>query len=199
MYLLRSLISNLILSVVVVALISFQTLALYYKSPNLLKERIKRATRGRGSLVQKGFGASVILQWIIAGLDQRFNWSDVVPTVWVVAGLVIFATGLCLFILSSLVNPFFSIVSRIQADRGQRVVNEGPYTVVRHPGYAGNLLAMVVGGIALNSLLSITPSVIAVVTTFRGTEIEDQMLRDELAGYADYAAKVRYRLIPGVW
>jgi protein-S-isoprenylcysteine O-methyltransferase Ste14 len=28
---------------------------------------------------------------------------------------------------------------------------------------------------------------------------EDQMLREELAGYADYAAKVRYRLIPGVW
>src|SRR5262249_49928265 len=121
------------------------------------------------------------------------------PSAGVMAGLAIFAIGLGLFTWSALVNPFFSIVTRIQADRGQRVISEGPYGIVRHPGYAGNLLGMVVGGIALNSLLSIIPSVIAVVTTFRGTAIEDRMLQDELAGYAQYAEKVRYRLIPGIW
>src|SRR5262245_13795771 len=167
MYLLRNLFSFSILSVVAAALIfvpagrwdlwyvwayvgiffvsySFQSLALYYKSPDLLKERTEPATRGRGSLVQEGFGVAVILQWIIAGLDQRFHWSDIVPPLWVVAGLAIFAIGLGLFTWSALVNPFFSIVTRIQADRGQRVISEGPYTIVRHPGYAGNLLAMVV-------------------------------------------------------
>lgn len=222
MYLLRNLVSFSILSVVIAALIFvpagrwdlwniwayvgiffvsyfFQTLALYRKSPDLLKERIEPSTRGRGSLVQEGFGVAIILQCIIAGLDQRFHWSDIVSPPWVVAGLVIFAIGLGLFTWSALVNPFFSIVTRIQADRGQRVISEGPYAIVRHPGYAGNLLAMVIGGIALNSLLSLIPSAIAVATTIRGTAIEDQMLREELAGYADYVVKVRYRLIPGLW
>jgi protein-S-isoprenylcysteine O-methyltransferase Ste14 len=79
------------------------------------------------------------------------------------------------------------------------VIREGPYTIVRHPGYLGFLFVSVASPLALNSLLAIIPSAIAVATTVRGTAIEDQMLREELAGYADYAAKVRYRLIPGIW
>ena len=58
---------------------------------------------------------------------------------------------------------------------------------------------MAAGGLALNSLLSIIPALIYLAITVRVTAIEDQMLRDELAGYAEYAAKVRYRLIPGIW
>src|SRR5262245_18920064 len=83
---------------------------------------------------------SRILQPIIAGLDQRFHWSDVVPPAGVVAGLVIVAIGLGLVAWSVLVNPFFSSVTRLQADRGQRVISEGPYAILRHPGYVGMLL-----------------------------------------------------------
>jgi len=28
---------------------------------------------------------------------------------------------------------------------------------------------------------------------------EDQMLREELPGYKEYAQRVRYRLVPGIW
>ena len=140
-----------------------------------------------------------MLQWIIAGLDQRFHWSDVVPTTGVVAGIVIFAIGWGLFTWSALVNPFFSPEVRIQTDRGQKVIYEGPYSIVRHPGYTTNILSVVASGLALNSLLLIIPAIIFAAVTVRVTAIEDQMLRDELAGYAEYAAKVRYRLIPGVW
>ena len=116
------------------------------------------------------------------------------------AGLVFVAIGWGLVNWAELVNPFFSGAVRIQADRGHRVINKGPYAVVRHPAYAAGILASVAGGLALNSLLSIIPFVvIALPILIYRTMIEDQMLRDELAGYADYAAKVRYRLIPGVW
>jgi protein-S-isoprenylcysteine O-methyltransferase Ste14 len=104
-----------------------------------------------------------------------------------------------LFIWSGLVNPFFSPEVRIQADVGQRVISEGPYAIVRHPGYATGLLYVFAAGLALNSLLSIIPAIIYAAITVRVTAIEDQMLRDELAGYSDYAAIVRYRLIPGIW
>jgi protein-S-isoprenylcysteine O-methyltransferase Ste14 len=186
---------------ILLVLWSLQTLVLYRKSPDLLKERVKpppggrvRWTSARASLV--GF----ILQWITAGLDQRFHWSDVVPPAGMVAGLVVFAIGWGLMTWSVLVNPFFSPVTRIQAEREQWVISAGPYRIVRHPGYAGTLLFVVAGGVALNSLVSIIPIVVIVLPiTVYQTMVEDQMLRDELAGYADYAAKVRYRLIPGVW
>jgi protein-S-isoprenylcysteine O-methyltransferase Ste14 len=61
------------------------------------------------------------------------------------------------------------------------------------------LLFVIAFAVALNSLLSIIPAVAAAACLAGMTALEDRMLRDELAGYADYAAKVRYRLIPGVW
>ena len=144
-------------------------------------------------------GVIFILHWSVAGLDQRFHWSDRIPLAGVVAGLAIFAIGLGLAIWPMLVNPFYSIAVRIQSDRGQRVISDGPYAIVRHPSYAGGILALVASGVALNSLLSIIPIVIGLPLLVRRVMIEDRMLHDELAGYADYAAKVRYRLIPGIW
>lgn len=98
------------------------------------------------------------------------------------------------------IQAFFSGAVRIQADRGRHVISTGSYTVVRHPAYTGGMLALVAGGLALNSLISIIPViVIALPIQVYRTMIEDQMLRDELVGDAEYAAKVRYRLIPSVW
>jgi protein-S-isoprenylcysteine O-methyltransferase Ste14 len=183
-----------------VVLFTFQTLALYRKNPDLLKERMKSgAPRRTRWTVGRASPALSIVQWSIAGLDQRFHWSDSVPPAGVVAGLVVYAIGWGLFTWAALVNPFFSPEVRIQTDRGQRVFSGGPYAIVRHPGYATNLLSVVASAAALNSLLSIIPAVIFLAVTVRVTAIEDLMLHDELAGYAEYAAKVRYRLIPGLW
>jgi protein-S-isoprenylcysteine O-methyltransferase Ste14 len=184
-----------------VVLVAYSGLALYRKNPDLLKEQMRPAGRdlpGRRSL-QFGFNLMAFLALSIAGLDQRFHWSDVIPLAGVVAGLLIVAIGWGLTTWSVWVNPFFSPAVRIQAERGQRVISEGPYSIVRHPGYIGITLASFGSGMALNSLLSIIPAVIYLVVTVGQTMFEDQMLRDELAGHADYAAKVRYRLIPGVW
>lgn len=118
----------------------------------------------------------------------------------VLAGLAIVALGMGLVIWAELINPFLSGAVRIQADRGQRVISNGPYRIVRHPSYAGGIPALVAGGLALNSLVSIVPVIaIALPIMIYRTMLEDQMLRDELASYAEYAAKVRYRLIPGLW
>jgi protein-S-isoprenylcysteine O-methyltransferase Ste14 len=182
-----------------VVLFSFQDIALYRKNPDLLKERYKPAPGGRGQLLVFVGLLVLLLHWSIAGLDQRFHWSDIVPPAGVVAGLVVVAVGHGLFAWSISVNPFFSSQVRIQSDRGQRVIREGPYAIVRHPGYVGQLLFAVASGVALNSLFAVIITVLALPILVRRTAIEDRMLQNELAGYADYAAKVRYRLIPGVW
>jgi protein-S-isoprenylcysteine O-methyltransferase Ste14 len=116
-----------------------------------------------------------------------------------VVGLAIVALGLGLVTWSMLANSFFSSAVRIQADRGQRVISDGPYGFVRHPGYTGAILTFLASGLALNSLLSILTALIFLAVLIRRTAIEDRMLHGELAGYADYAAKVRYRLIPWIW
>jgi protein-S-isoprenylcysteine O-methyltransferase Ste14 len=181
-------------------LFTLNLVALQLKKPDLLKERMK-LPNGRAYWTGAIFPlAQIILQPIVAGLDHRFHWSDTVPVIGIVAGLAIVAIGMCIVFWAEWINPFFSGAVRIQADRGHRVISSGPYAFVRHPAYAGGLPGLIAGGLALNSWIAILPAVAIVfpVMIYR-TQIEDQMLRDELAGYADYAAKVRYRLVPGVW
>jgi protein-S-isoprenylcysteine O-methyltransferase Ste14 len=185
---------------ILVALLFLVTLVDYRKSPDLLRERFQPADPGRVRwTTSRAFFVLSILQWIITGLDQRFHWSNVIPSSWIVAGLVIFAIGWGVAAWAGSVNPFFSPAVRIQEERGQRVITAGPYASVRHPGYLGFLLVSVASPLALNSLLALIPTVILVANIISVTAIEDRMLRDELAGYSDYAANVRYRLIPGVW
>jgi protein-S-isoprenylcysteine O-methyltransferase Ste14 len=183
-----------------VAWATFQALAFYRQSPDLLKARIRPDTGGRVRLtVGLAFPVVTLVQWSIAGLDQRFHVSTSVPPAGVVAGIVLFTIGGGVFTWSSLVNPFFVPEVRIQAERGHRVIHTGPYTIVRHPGYASILLVVAANGLALNSPVAITPAVIFAAVVVWDTAIEDRMLQEELAGYADYAAQVRYCLVPGLW
>jgi protein-S-isoprenylcysteine O-methyltransferase Ste14 len=179
---------------------SFNLLSLYFKNPDLLKERMKPPSGlayWTGPIIP---AVALLLQPSIAGLDNRLHWSDIVPVPGVWAGLVTVAIGWALVNWAELINPFFSGAIRIQADRGQRVITKGPYAIVRHPGYAAGILAAFAGALALNSLISIIPvAVIALPILVYRTIIEDQMLHEELPGYSDYAARVRYRLIPGIW
>lgn len=120
-------------------LYSFNLLALHLTKPDLLKERMKPPS-GRAYWTGVVFPVvQLLLQPVIAGLDHRFHWSDIVPLAGVVVGLVIVAIVLGVVIWAELSNPFFSGAVRIQADRGQRVIRQGPYAIVRHPAYAGGL------------------------------------------------------------
>jgi protein-S-isoprenylcysteine O-methyltransferase Ste14 len=143
----------------------------------------------------------LLVHWIIAGLDRgRLHWTDTVP-VWLQAlGLVAVAGGYALVFWAMLVNRFFSSVVRIQSDRGHSVVDRGPYALVRHPGYSAGILIVLASGIALGSWLASAFLVAAVLPflLFRVIK-EDRVLQNQLNGYADYARRVRWRLVPGLW
>jgi protein-S-isoprenylcysteine O-methyltransferase Ste14 len=96
-------------------------------------------------------------------------------------------------------NNFFSSRVRIQTDRGQYVVQEGPYSFVRHPGYLGVLFWQPSIPLSLGSLWGLIPACLAVISIIIRTYLEDRMLQKELPGYSDYTRKVRYRLIRGIW
>ncbi len=186
--------------VVMMALSSLGYLLVYRHSPDLIKERLHPGPGEQDRLSLGLMYVTLAAHWGTAGLDVgRFHWSGHLPLAVQFAGLIGYALGLGLSIWPMLVNPFFSSAVRIQADRGQYVIASGPYRFVRHPGYSGGLLFLLCSGLALGSWWSVLPMLLAVAGLIRRTRLEDRMLQKELAGYADYAHQVRYRLIPGLW
>ena len=96
-------------------------------------------------------------------------------------------------------NRFFFSTVRIQTDRGHVVCDSGPYRIVRHPGYAGNMLSLPGIVLALGSVWTLIPVAVALIISVIRTVLEDQTLQKELPGYRDYAQRVRYRLFPGIY
>jgi protein-S-isoprenylcysteine O-methyltransferase Ste14 len=136
---------------------------------------------------------------IVVGLDHRFGWSDLVPR-WAqyLAALAV-AAGYGLAVWAMVVNRYFSAVARIQQDRGQIVVKEGPYRYVRHPSYAGAALSYLALPFMLDALWALIPTLGALIAIVVRTWLEDQMLQDDLDGYQRYVEETPYRLIPGLW
>ena len=136
---------------------------------------------------------------IVAGLDHRYNWSSDFPLWLIVTGFIMISLGYAFAAWALIENRFFSGLVRIQTDRGHAVCDTGPYRFVRHPGYAGNNLALFGIVLALGSVWTLIPVAVASIITVIRTVLEDQTLQDELPGYRDYARRVRYRLIPGIY
>jgi protein-S-isoprenylcysteine O-methyltransferase Ste14 len=169
--------------------------AFLWLDPDLLRER-SRPGGQRPPLALRLFSAVLFLHWIVAGLDRgRFHWSDNVPPWLQALGVVALIAGYGLVFWAMTVNRFFSSVVRIQTDRGHVVVTTGPYAVIRHPGYT-----VVTSGIALGSWVSaLVLIVLSVPFLLYRVITEDRVLRAELPRYSDYAARVRWRLFPGLW
>jgi protein-S-isoprenylcysteine O-methyltransferase Ste14 len=136
---------------------------------------------------------------IVTGLDHRFAWSPTFPLWLVITGIFLTAFGYAFGVWAIVENRFFSGVVRIQSERGHRVCDSGPYRFVRHPGYAGNLLPLAGIVLMLSSLWTIIPAFAALVIAIVRTTLEDRTLQEELPGYKEYAQRVRYRLIPGIY
>jgi protein-S-isoprenylcysteine O-methyltransferase Ste14 len=136
---------------------------------------------------------------VVAGLDHRFGWPPPLATAWQLIGLVLIAGGYLVAVWAMLVNKYFSAVVRIQKDRGHQVVTTGPYSVVRHPAYAGGIVSMLATPLMLDAMWAFIPTALVVVAVIIRTALEDAVLRQELPGYQEYAAKVKSRLVPGLW
>ncbi len=136
---------------------------------------------------------------IVAGLDHRYGWTPLFSTGINIFGLIIIAIGYAFASWALIENRFFSSTVRIQTDRGHSVCDSGPYRIVRHPGYAGNLLALPGMVLALGSVWILIPAIAALIISVIRTALEDRTLQEELPGYKDYMQRVRYRLIPWIY
>lgn len=143
------------------------------------------------------FGTILIL--IVAGLDQRFDWSGSFSATAKSISLIVIVLGYVLGSWALIENRFFSGVVRIQTDRDHRVVATGPYRIIRHPGYAGTLWSYLAMPVLFDSVWAFIPALVLLVILVMRTSLEDQTLQNELPGYEEYTQQTRYRLFPGIW
>jgi len=141
------------------------------------------------------FVAEVPLATLDAG---RMGWSHV-PLRVVLIGYAMLVAGIAVTTWAQAVNPFFEPGVRIQTERGQRAITSGPYRLVRHPGYTAAIALFAAIPLALASWWALLPAALATALLVVRTSWEDRLLQAELPGYADYARRTRYRLLPGLW
>jgi protein-S-isoprenylcysteine O-methyltransferase Ste14 len=144
-------------------------------------------------------GLGTIARCIVAGLDVRHGWTTGMLWAFQALALVIAALSYALVVWATGSNAYFSLTVRIQKERGHAVATGGPYRFVRHPSYVGGILFELAAPILLGSWWALIPGMLNAILFVVRTALEDKTLQAELDGYQDYAARVRYRLLPGVW
>lgn len=173
------------------------------KHPDLLAERARfldhEDTVSWDKMLAPLVGLGGGLIPLVAGLDALFNWSSAFGLPLKMAALLILLAGYALGTYALMENRYFSGTVRIQTERDHKVVSNGPYRWVRHPGYAGALLTYLVTPIFLDAAWAFLPVLFLTVVLVIRTALEDRTLQDQLDGYREYTQRVRYRLLPGVW
>jgi protein-S-isoprenylcysteine O-methyltransferase Ste14 len=173
------------------------------RNPDILKERANYNQHENTQPWDRwlspvvAFGSVFVL--LVAGLDAFFHWSVGFSLPVEMIGLALIIAGYWLGSYAFVENAYFSGTVRLQEERGHKVVSGGPYGWVRHPGYLGSLVASLGMPLLLDSAWSFIPVIVFGIFFFIRTHLEDRFLHENLPGYKEYAQKVRYRLLPGVW
>jgi protein-S-isoprenylcysteine O-methyltransferase Ste14 len=172
-----------------------------FRDPGQLLERGRAGPNAKAwdKTILRVYTALVVVLFVLVSLDAgRFRWSSTPSWLRIPAWLGLFVAGGIIF-WALAVNTYLSRVVRIQRDRGHRVVAGGPYRYLRHPMYAGIVLMFLCIPVALGSLWGLIPGGMIGALYVVRTALEDRTLQEELEGYREYAQRVRYRLLPGIW
>lgn len=163
------------------------------------RSRIQQGTKAWDRALLAGIFPAIAAILPVGALDAgRFSWLPL-PIWAVLLGYAALLAGIAVTAWAQAVNPFFEPGVRIQAERHQRVIDTGPYRFVRHPGYVAAIVMFFGMALALGSVLALLPAALASALLALRTSWEDRLLRAELPGYDDYARRVRWRLLPGLW
>lgn len=170
-------------------------------NPEVVEHRmqIKKGTKRWDIVWSVLFAPLFLAMYVVAGFDAvRFGWSNMPLQLWPM-GAVLWLLGNALFTWSMGVNPYFEKTVRIQTERGHHVIDTGPYALIRHPGYLGFFGWALSTPLLLGSWWALVPALLSIASLVVRTGLEDRTLREELGGYQEYAGRVRYRLVPGIW
>jgi protein-S-isoprenylcysteine O-methyltransferase Ste14 len=172
------------------------------KNPALLAERMRSPIQPDQPAADKKLlsviGLVILIWFIVIGLDERLHLSDM-SIAWQVLGLALLILSSAFIAWVFRENSFAAAVVKIQSERGHHVISSGPYAFVRHPMYSAAVVFMAGVALLLGSWLGTAISPIFAILFGVRIRIEEHTLVTGLPDYADYAVRVRYRLVPGLW
>jgi protein-S-isoprenylcysteine O-methyltransferase Ste14 len=169
--------------------------------PELLEERLTTASNVPhwDRLIKRGNRILLPIFLATAALDAaRFGWSAM-PLIVRAIGTAAVIAAIGVIWWCGAANHFLAASSRIQSERGHRVVQHGPYRFVRHPLYAARVILITGAALTLGSWIALVPAALNAVLLVLRTSLEDRLLTTELPGYREYAKHVPGRLVPGLW
>jgi protein-S-isoprenylcysteine O-methyltransferase Ste14 len=175
---------------------------LFRHNPDLFWERMRLQAadqKGWDKFVGPLIYVALFFWLLFTAYDAaRFHWSGV--PLWLQGlGVIILACSCWLFFLTFRENAYLSPLVRVQQERGQKVISTGPYRYVRHPMYAATLIFVIGTPLLLGAWFGILAGpVVALVLAWRAV-LEERTLQKELPGYAEYMARVKFRLLPFIW
>ena len=171
------------------------------RNPELLAERVgpRKGTKTWDTVILSIIGLATITRCVVAGLDVRFDWTTGISLPLQVTMLAVAVLGYALVVWATAANAFFSQTVRVQKERGHTVATGGPYRFMRHPGYLGTILFELAAPVMLGSWWALIPGGLVALLIITRTAFEDKTLQKELDGYQEYAHRVYYRLLPGIW
>jgi protein-S-isoprenylcysteine O-methyltransferase Ste14 len=192
-----------LLGVLVVLRVLSLTL-LWSTQSDLLVERARGPIRSGQSLADRFLLAAYMATYAAV---VAFSAADVwrlhllppLPTWFRALGLAAFVVGTGIVHNALRTNPFAALVVRTQEERGQFVVREGPYGIVRHPMYAGIIPVMLGVAAWLGSAAGMIAVLVPTLILCARILLEERMLRTRLPGYEDYMRQVHWRLLPHIW
>lgn len=171
-------------------------------NPELIRARSKML-RGEMKWWDKLFGVLyaffLFIMFIVCGLDVGRLHISSTGMEFLAVGVIFFVMGWVFVVWAMVENEFFETTVRIQKEREHRIIFTGPYSIVRHPGYAGMILFYGCAPFIIGSLYGLILALLLAVAFVFRTYFEDRMLDEELPGYKEYAKRVRYRLVPFIW
>ncbi|MDO4501313.1 MAG: isoprenylcysteine carboxylmethyltransferase family protein [Erysipelotrichaceae bacterium] len=165
--------------------------------PELIERRIFPKETRPSQIVGQGIAGLLFFGLIlISSIDHRFGWTGVPCAISVLADICIVVGFVIVFKVFG-VNSFAS--RAIETMINQKVITSGPYSIVRHPMYAGALLIILSIPLSLDSIIGMLPGVLLLVVIIFRIRDEEKMLLEELDGYKEYCEKCKYRVIPFIW
>jgi protein-S-isoprenylcysteine O-methyltransferase Ste14 len=172
--------------------------------PDLLDERYKAPVQRDQPLADKIITPLIVLSFagflVFIPRDVfHYHLLGAPPLPLAIIGLVMWSSAWLIGTLALAANSFAAPVVKHQADREQRVIDRGPYAVVRHPMYSGALLMYVGAALWLGSYAATLGAIVPMIPIAARLLVEESTLRRELPGYLDYTSRVRWRLVPGIW
>lgn len=183
--------------ILLILMMSAMSIFLLVNNPELLARRLQFSERRKEQrrLIAWSYPLFVLI-FILPGFDRRFGWSHVAPVICIIAEvLVIMAYGIIALVFRE--NSYTSRI--IEVAQGQKVIDSGPYALVRHPMYVGALLMYIITPLALGSWPAFWVALLMIPVIVIRIRDEEKTLLEGLPGYREYTQKVKFRLIPGIW